>query len=1243
MRRVVAAGKYLLLTLLCCLGILLVLLFNADLGGLAPFAENTLSQLLNRKVVLDGPSHIRLDVDGRLAIETQGIRLASTGWSTHPELLSVDRLKLEVQAWSLLRHGPLIIEHIGLDNARLRLETNGAGEDNWTLFPAADEPPDTGRASLPVLTESIAIRGSEITLQAPQLKQTLRIRVDELRQSTATSRAVDLTLAGQLNEEPIGLKAQSPNLDNLVDMRNVALVVAGQLGEVELDGNVFFDDLLAPGRPTADVSLKGPNAEYLLDLLNLRWRTAGPLNLTLDIAPEKEQLALTIKGRFGEYAITSSGVVSALTSPERIDLKYHVSGPDLSEVGALLEIPGLPPERFEVDASTAFTLHGQGLVECTLEMGDATLLATVGFEQYPDLATSNASLQLKAPELSRIATFMKSEDNTLGPLDGLLTVVPRQDDTGADLKLEVTTDLATIAGHGMLSSAPGHVGSVAEITLENPDAGPLTAALGIPIERSEPLSVRLSLEKTTSGFDLSPSTATIGEDQLHVAGSIGEDPLEAGTRLQIDAQGPDFTWARSALGVEGLGAAVEPYRLSTSIEVSRRLFTIDRLDAHFGDQRARLSGTLAEEPLSDASRLVFDISLPSLTDALHRGGFDVEDLPVGSLAASGVLQGAANSVSLQGIELSVNGADAKLEGRLLPADNWAGSHISLRASGEDMNQLLPALGPDSRWAYPFTLSGEALVDQGQLKLVDARIATRGVEATLNASSSLEQLWKAGQFAVTGQAADLHEIYPSAAAAGPEGKLPASWTSNGSWRGGVFKFDEMVITSANGQARVTGTLTGPPYFDNTKLSLTAELPDASRLTPLLGQPLPADPFRMAMQLRAKRGEFTASKLSAQLGVSDLSGGFSFRPGDPMTFNGKLHSRLVDITALLPPPPDAAPEATPGAAPEATPAAGQRAPRRRTGRTTDKVIPDTPLPVPQLGKLSARLGYTIDELKLDAHTLRKVTLDTRITGGELAVDRIAWVGDRGGRFTASGSLRPVSETAAMMKLQFAGRDMIFGFPALTEQELRRLPQYDLEGVLQARGATVRELAAGANGYLRLMAGKGRIRAGGFRLLTNDFIEQLLETVNPFTARDPYTKLKCAVVLAGIENGRVVGEPFLVSSSERLNVYANADIDLRRERLDVTFNTVPQRGLGLSVSSLINPYVKLTGTLAAPLLLLDPEQTIIEGTATVVTGGLNIIARTFRDRYLSGKDPCGEAHLQNDERISALEEKYGKPPIE
>jgi hypothetical protein len=67
-------------------------------------------------------------------------------------------------------------------------------------------------------------------------------------------------------------------------------------------------------------------------------------------------------------------------------------------------------------------------------------------------------------------------------------------------------------------------------------------------------------------------------------------------------------------------------------------------------------------------------------------------------------------------------------------------------------------------------------------------------------------------------------------------------------------------------------------------------------------------------------------------------------------------------------------------------------------------------------------------------------------------------------------------------------------------------------------------------------------------------------------------------------------------------------------------------------------VSGTLANPVLSLDPESALIQGGAAVATGGISILAKGFIDRYLSSKDPCGDAYKNADESMQALEEQYG-----
>jgi hypothetical protein len=228
---------------------------------------------------------------------------------------------------------------------------------------------------------------------------------------------------------------------------------------------------------------------------------------------------------------------------------------------------------------------------------------------------------------------------------------------------------------------------------------------------------------------------------------------------------------------------------------------------------------------------------------------------------------------------------------------------------------------------------------------------------------------------------------------------------------------------------------------------------------------------------------------------------------------------------------------------------------------------------------------------------------------------------------------------MRLQ--GSNIGLGLPAYAEEELAQTPRYDLDIGFITEGSTIRQMAADVNGYFRLISGPGRFRAGAMQVFTNDFLSQLLNTLNPFTAEDPYTNLKCSAILAAIEDGQLSGRPVLVIQSDKLNIFANTKIDLKTERLDVDFNTVPQKGLGLSLSNLVNPYIKVGGTLGNPMLSLDPESTLVYGGVAVATAGLSILAKGFKDRFLSSKDPCGDAVAAADEQFQILRDKYGRPP--
>ena len=92
-----------------------------------------------------------------------------------------------------------------------------------------------------------------------------------------------------------------------------------------------------------------------------------------------------------------------------------------------------------------------------------------------------------------------------------------------------------------------------------------------------------------------------------------------------------------------------------------------------------------------------------------------------------------------------------------------------------------------------------------------------------------------------------------------------------------------------------------------------------------------------------------------------------------------------------------------------------------------------------------------------------------------------------------------------------------------------------------------------------------------------------------------------------------------------------DLRNKRIDLKFRTVAREGLGLSATQLLNPYVKVSGTLAKPELTLDQKGTLISGGTAVATGGLSILASSVWDRFSTLEDPCASVIAEADRRAA------------
>jgi hypothetical protein len=150
-------------------------------------------------------------------------------------------------------------------------------------------------------------------------------------------------------------------------------------------------------------------------------------------------------------------------------------------------------------------------------------------------------------------------------------------------------------------------------------------------------------------------------------------------------------------------------------------------------------------------------------------------------------------------------------------------------------------------------------------------------------------------------------------------------------------------------------------------------------------------------------------------------------------------------------------------------------------------------------------------------------------------------------------------------------------------------------------------------------------------NSFRTDLLRSLNPMATRQPTTDVVCAVYLLRAKDGIVTTDPALVMRTREVDIVSVGSADLRTEKIDFNVKTTGRTGLGFGIAQLINPYLKVTGTLASPGLTLDPTGALVNGGAAFATAGLSVVATTLWDRFVHESDPCATAVAESDRRAS------------
>jgi len=1262
-----------------------LVIVSVDFGMFKDRIALFVTEKLGREFRIDGELHVY--VGTKIELYAENIYLANPDWAKEEAFISVGKIDVAVNIWSFI-NGPIDIEHLEINGVRVNIEKNDEGDASWLfagIKPEPDQPIDTEKsvALLPVIADQAAISDVRLSFRSPAVEQPLLFVADSLVSSIGKE-FLHTEMSGTLNGTPVHFEKTVGPVENLLRYENVNVDITGNIGEISIRSSSWIDHVLAPRRPRVRVDIDGPDANYLTDILGVEPVTNGPMELSVSIQESGEQMVASVSGAFGEFDLRLDGRFQDLQELDNIDMEIAADGPD---VGKLLRLAGR-----NYAESDPFTIEGRitrvgpeiAIDNILINIGASELAVEGFFGEFPTLKGGTLSFTASGPDYGRFNRLFGFPGNLDGAFTTSLSIAPNGDGR-ARVNFAAESPHLTANLTSLVKIADNFDSTTIELEISGPDVGKFGAVASLSGLPNEEFRVVASLEKDSNGILIRSLEALVDDDVFKINGRVGDNPLVGDTDIKIDFYGTDLgasvvalggtaehlpkgayflkgrvlrqenqlelrnvraaigdeqdyllqlsgfltqdqRLAGSRLSIQAQGASIAalaelagqqgipdiPFKVSADITRGSSSTSFDIGKFESGAVVVEFSGRVGDSPLTDDMEIDFIASLPELKKILTDLGLSANYLPDGDLVARGSIRQVDGEILARNFEATYVGTTLKVSGDIGYLPSLTGTRLEFELDGSNFSRILPVDIQREFLEHRFGASGSVTLTESDVQVDGFRASIGHTSISGDVALGLMPVLGRGSFNLKADSRDIYQLFPSLDDDAAPRSARLKFRGGGSWEDNFWSLGDSRLDLGRGYIEVSGDLDGPPSFERTNLEIEVSIESVRHFSVLLGRVLPDDPLHLNARLVGTHDVMTLDNFKFTFGESDLSGRLTVQDGEVPRIDIDVMSQLFDISGYQP--------------------EHEEAPLSEEPVVEHRVIPDVSLPFDLLRSFDADIDLVVGEIRTRGTTIEGLEVNAAITNGEVKIERLAVDGRGGGSLEMTAELNPGLPGKADFSVVMEGEGLVLGFRARTDEELQHLPSLDLHAILTANGGTVRDLAGSLDGYVRVVGGAGRVPVGGFSFFTQDFATELMNTINPFTKSDPYTNVQCVAILVHIDNGVIDSKPVFVQQTDKLRVTANAIVDLNSERIDVDFQMTPQKGLGLSISNLVNPYVKLTGTLGKPSLVLDAESVLIEGGVAVATAGLSILAKGVKDRFFSGKDPCGTAVADSDEKQAA-----------
>lgn len=903
-----------------------------------------------------------------------------------------------------------------------------------------------------------------------------------------------------------------------------------------------------------------------------------------------------LDARLDTFELTSDGWIDNLDNIRRPNFRFEANGPDINDLVRLLGLEEEDESEGDINISGSLTAANDKplLLDVEGNLGLLQIEASGSLSDLEKFEEVDIDAQADSPNLGRLLGFFGIDQVGEAPFH-LDVEASRKGSTLIVRKAEMLFGDATFNFSATMPSFPAFHSSNISLDVEGPDLERFRELTGLPGRAAGKFTVRANIDTSPDGGNEVQVDLATSLGVLEAQGILTNAAGHIGSQLDLKVSGNDLALLGSAYGLSNLPD--KPFEISGSVALEQGgLRTTQPVVARVNDITLRLDGRAALNPGLQGSDFDFNLAGPDLAVLLGAFGPD-EYVPNEPYDVTGKLQVRENGLGIHGLTATVGTSNIRIEGLLVPSSGLYGSTIAIDASGPAFEEIVDQVGQLEIAAGRYVLSGKIDLLEDVYRFDDVRFERDRGELLLDLEIGQPASRNWIKFDLRAQGTDIRTLFDGSGRI-KLNETPYSIVARGERDGELWSIDNMTLDAGDVNLRAAGELALGADKASSLFRFRGSIPDLSNVGTIDGRLMRQQSMSWDAMISSSDGELRMNDVALRIGDSEINGSLLYKPGIVPEFDIELLSDSFELAAFLEEP--------------------VSVPDSEQPQSNGRLIPDIAVPFEAMKKLNATLRVRIGELRRGDLTLFDAYLNANLRGGRLDVHDAGFRG-RSGTLVSHAKVDP-AQGAGGVSADIVAKDVNLG---TTNWNLNPEMTWSATINIDTAGNDLRTLLGNTDGVVFVDIRRARTdNTKRANLLYGDLLGEIVGALMPTKETSSFTQYDCIITPAKIDNGIVTLEPNAFVQTDKLRVAAKSRINLGTEGLDVAIQTTPRRGVGISAGQLINPFIKITGTLAKPRLSIDEQGVIFKGGAAVATGGLSLVATGLWDRIKRTDDACGES---------------------